>query len=72
VVYCLSCSGHSVRWAHDGLLLDLTDVIEPIADLMDPGALARARLLNGQTGQRGYYTLPIVQACTEWPLQLKQ
>ena len=29
---------------------------------MDPGALARARLLNGQTGQRRYYTLPIVQA----------
>jgi multiple sugar transport system substrate-binding protein len=62
VVYCMSCLGHSVRWAHDGLLLDLKDVIEPIADQMDSGALARARLLNGQTGQRGYYTLPIVQA----------
>ena len=62
VVYCVSCSGHLVRWAHDGLLFDLTEVIEPIADQMDPGALARARLLNGQTGQRRYYTLPIVQA----------
>jgi multiple sugar transport system substrate-binding protein len=62
VVYCVSCSGHLVRWAHDGLLFDLTEVIEPIADQMDLGALARARLLNGQTGQRRYYTLPIVQA----------
>jgi multiple sugar transport system substrate-binding protein len=42
VVYCVSCSGHLVRWAHDGLLFDLTEVIEPIADQMDPGAL-RAR-----------------------------
>src|SRR5688572_20805620 len=30
VVYCVSCSVHLVRLAHDGLLFDLTEVIGPI------------------------------------------
>jgi multiple sugar transport system substrate-binding protein len=52
-------------WAYDGLLADLSDVIEPIADNFQKGALQSAYLLNGKTGERAYYAAPWVQMTSQ-------
>ena len=49
------------RWAFDGVLADLSDVLGPIEDQFYPGILDNVRLLNGQTGETGYYAVPIGQ-----------
>src|SRR5688572_21908771 len=46
------------QWAYEGRLVDLSDVVG-ISDLFDPDVLERATLLNGTTGQRGLYLLPM-------------
>jgi multiple sugar transport system substrate-binding protein len=48
--------------AHDGLLVDVSDIIAPIADQFDPGALGHVMLYNSKTRGRSYYALPIAQA----------
>jgi multiple sugar transport system substrate-binding protein len=47
------------RWAYEGRLVDLTDTIEPVATLFERDALDSVRVLNGTTGQRGLYMLPM-------------
>ncbi len=47
------------RWAYEGRLVDLTDAIGHFSDLFDPDALERVTLLNGTTGRRGLYLLPM-------------
>jgi multiple sugar transport system substrate-binding protein len=47
------------QWAYEGRLVELTDVVGHFADLFDPDALERMTLLNGTTGQRGLYLLPM-------------
>jgi multiple sugar transport system substrate-binding protein len=47
------------RWAYEGRLVDLTDAVGHLSDLFDPDALGRVTLLDGSTGRRGLYLLPI-------------
>jgi multiple sugar transport system substrate-binding protein len=47
------------QWAYEGRLVDLTDAVGHFSDLFDPDALERMTLLNGTTGQRGLYLLPM-------------
>jgi multiple sugar transport system substrate-binding protein len=47
------------QWAYEGRLVDLTDAIGHFSDLFDPSALERLTLLDGTTGRRGLYLLPM-------------
>jgi multiple sugar transport system substrate-binding protein len=47
------------RWAYEGRLVDLADAVGHFSDLFDPDALERVTLLDGTTGQRGLYLLPM-------------
>jgi multiple sugar transport system substrate-binding protein len=47
------------QWAYEGRLVDLSEAVGHFADLFDPDALERMTLLNGTTGQRGLYLLPM-------------
>jgi multiple sugar transport system substrate-binding protein len=47
------------QWAYEGRLVELTDAIGPMNDLFAPYSLKRVTLVDGTTGQRGLYALPI-------------
>ena len=47
------------QWANEDRLIDLSDVIGPFASLFDPDALRYATLLDGTTGRRAIYALPM-------------
>jgi multiple sugar transport system substrate-binding protein len=47
------------QWAYEGRLVDLTDVLGSLAGQFDQDALARATKLDGTTGRRGLYSLPM-------------
>jgi multiple sugar transport system substrate-binding protein len=47
------------RWVYEGRLVDLTDAVSHFSDLFDPDALDRVTLLDGTTGRRGLYLLPM-------------
>ena len=47
------------QWAYDGRLVDLTDAVGYFADQFDPYALDQVTLLDGTTGRRGLYQLPV-------------
>jgi multiple sugar transport system substrate-binding protein len=47
------------EWAHDDQLAELTDALGPILDLFDADAVEAATLLDGATGRRGLYALPM-------------
>jgi multiple sugar transport system substrate-binding protein len=47
------------QWAYEGRLVDLTDAVGHFSDLYDPYALELATLVDGTTGERGLYALPI-------------
>jgi multiple sugar transport system substrate-binding protein len=47
------------HWAYQGRLVDLTDAIGHFSDLFDRDALERVTLLDGTTGRRGIYLLPM-------------
>jgi multiple sugar transport system substrate-binding protein len=47
------------QWAYEGRLVDLTDAVGHFEDLFDPDALERVPLLDGTTGRRGLYLLPM-------------
>jgi multiple sugar transport system substrate-binding protein len=46
-------------WASRDRLVDLTDAIGTFSNLFDPEVLDRVSLLNGTTGQKALYALPI-------------
>ena len=46
-------------WAFDDRLVDLSGAIGPFANLFDPDGLDRVRMLDGKTGQKALYGLPI-------------
>ena len=46
---------HTSRWAYEGQLEDVSDVIEPMKDRFQEVALESVHLLNGQTGDRQKY-----------------
>jgi multiple sugar transport system substrate-binding protein len=47
------------RWAYEGRLVDLSDAVGHFSDLFDRDALERSTLLDGATGRRGLYLLPL-------------
>ena len=49
------------RWAFEGKLEDLSDVIAPIKDRFAPNTAEAAWLANGKTGKRAYYAFPLRQ-----------
>ena len=49
------------KWAFEGRLEDITDIIEPIKDRFAPNTVETTYLLNEKTGKRAYYAYPIKQ-----------
>jgi multiple sugar transport system substrate-binding protein len=47
------------QWAYEDRLVDLTDTVGPLAGMFDADALNASILLNGRTGKRALYTLPM-------------
>jgi multiple sugar transport system substrate-binding protein len=47
------------EWAFEDRLVDLTDAIGSFTNIFDPNALNRVTLLNGETGRRALYALPV-------------
>ena len=49
------------KWAYDGKLEDLSDVLTPLKDKFLPNTLETTYLLNAKTNKRAYYAFPIKQ-----------
>jgi multiple sugar transport system substrate-binding protein len=47
------------QWAYEHRLVDLEGVLAPVLVLFDADAIEASTLLNGKTGQRGLYALPM-------------
>ena len=47
------------RWAYDDQLVDLESVLGPVRDLFDADTMEVSTLVNGRTGRRGLYALPM-------------
>ena len=47
------------RWAYDGRLVDLEDALGRSLDLFDADTIEASTLLDGKTGRRGLYALPM-------------
>jgi multiple sugar transport system substrate-binding protein len=56
--YDVQASG---KWAFEGKLEDLSDILVPMKSAFAPNTLETAYLLNGQTGKKGYYGFPMKQ-----------
>jgi multiple sugar transport system substrate-binding protein len=52
---------HTSRWAFEDKLEDVSDVVKEIEPHLLPSALQAVNLLNGATGQRSYYAMPVAQ-----------
>jgi multiple sugar transport system substrate-binding protein len=52
---------HTARWAAEGVLEDVSDVVEPLRPHLLPHAIEAVTLLNARTGQRGVYAMPVAQ-----------
>jgi multiple sugar transport system substrate-binding protein len=61
VVFAYSYGGHESRWASEGLLLELSDVVGPNESRYAPTVPDYVRYPNERTGERRYYGLPIAQ-----------
>lgn len=62
VGYCTTFDFRTTgKWAFEGKLADVTDVVTPVKDEFLPEALATTYLLNGQTNQKAYYAFPMEQ-----------
>lgn len=65
---------YTPKWAYDGLLADTSDVVLPLKAKWLPVALEATYLLNGRTGKRAYYGVPIEQQSVHihyWASMLK-
>lgn len=51
----------TAKWASEGKLEDIADIIDPIRDRFEPRALSTTFLLDATTGKRSYYAYPIKQ-----------
>ena len=49
----------TAQWAYEDRLVDLEGALGPVLDLFDADAIEVSTLLNGRTGQRGLYALPM-------------
>jgi multiple sugar transport system substrate-binding protein len=56
--YDVQASG---KWAFEGKLEDLTDILEPMKAAFAPNTLETAYLFNGQTKKKAYYGFPMKQ-----------
>ncbi|MDB5548400.1 MAG: carbohydrate transporter substrate-binding protein family [Tardiphaga sp.] len=56
--YDVQASG---KWAFEGKLEDLTDILTPIKGNFAPNTIETAYLMNGQTNKKAYYGFPIKQ-----------
>ena len=52
----------AAKWAYEDRLVELDGALSPVRDLFDADAPEVGRLLNGSTGQRGLYALPMGRA----------
>jgi multiple sugar transport system substrate-binding protein len=50
------------KWAFDDRLMDLSDAVGHFSDVFDSDALEREVLLNGKTGQKALYALPMANS----------
>lgn len=51
----------SSRWASEGKLADVSDVVEPLKDVYSDAAVQSVNLYNNQTQKRSIYAVPIKQ-----------
>jgi multiple sugar transport system substrate-binding protein len=66
---------HDARWAFEDRLVDLSNAIGPFSNMFDPDALASTVLLNGRTGQKSLYGVPMGRTTNHvhvWKSLLKQ
>src|SRR5581483_1225372 len=49
------------KWAFEGKLEDLSDILVPMKAKFAPNTLETAYLMNGQTNKKGYYGFPLKQ-----------
>ena len=49
----------AAQWAYEDRLVDLADVLGPVLDLFDADTIDASTLLDGKTGRRGLYALPM-------------
>jgi multiple sugar transport system substrate-binding protein len=52
---------HTSRWAYDDVLEDVSDVVGEIEPNLLPSAMQAVQLMNGKTGQRSIYAIPVAQ-----------
>ncbi len=52
---------HTSRWAYEDQLEDVSDVVKEIEPHLLPSALQAVNLLNGRTGERSFYAMPVAQ-----------
>jgi multiple sugar transport system substrate-binding protein len=52
---------HTSRWAYQDVLEDVSDVVGEIKGHLLPSATDAITLLNGRTGQRSVYAIPVAQ-----------
>jgi multiple sugar transport system substrate-binding protein len=58
--YCLTYDFRTTgKWAFEGRLADLSDIIEPMKGEFVPEALATTLLYNDKTKKKAYYALPV-------------
>ena len=49
----------AARWAYEDRLVDLDGVLSPVLDLFDADTIEVSTLLDGKSGRRGLYALPM-------------
>ena len=58
-LFSANSANWTARWAYDDRLVDLEGVLGPVLDLFDADAIEVSTLLDGKTGRRGLYALPM-------------
>jgi multiple sugar transport system substrate-binding protein len=58
-VFSQQATHYFVRWAYEGRLVDLADAVGHFSNLFDRDTLERVTLLDGTTGKRALYLLPM-------------
>jgi multiple sugar transport system substrate-binding protein len=58
-LYSVRLATSAARWAYDDRLVDLGGVLGPVLDLFDADTIEASTLLDGKTGRRGLYALPM-------------
>jgi multiple sugar transport system substrate-binding protein len=58
-LYIVGMATSAARWAYDDRLVDLEGVLGPVLDLFDADTIEASTLLDGETGRRGLYALPM-------------